>query len=335
MKPTPPALLLNRSDIAALLTLDDCIHVVESAFAAHARGQALAPGLLHTDADGGEFHLKAGGLRDPATGRTYFAAKINGGFFQNRARHDLPNIQGLIVLYDGANGVPLAVTESGLITMLRTGAATAVAAKHLARAGASTATICGVGTQGLVQLRALARVLPLRTVHAWSRDAARAQAFAAAMSRELGIDVRAASDLGAATRASEVIVTCTPARKWLLGRDHVAPGTLIAAVGADSPDKQEIEPALVAAAAVVPDLLEQSAHVGDLHHAIAAGLMTAGDIRAELGAIVAGLAPGRRNADEIVLFDSTGTALQDVAAAAAAYERAIATGRGTRFAFSA
>lgn len=330
MKSTPPALLLDRPTVGSLLALDDCITAVERAFAAHARGESLTTELLHVDGLGGEFHVKAGGLKAPTA---YFACKVNGGFFQNRARLDLPNIQGLILLYDATNGVPLAVMESATVTILRTGAATAVAAKHLARRDARVATICGVGTQGAVQLRALHRVVPLTTVHAWSRDMARAQAFAEKMSAELGLAVRPATDLGHATRASDIIVTCTPAKKWFLGREHVRPGTFIAAVGADSPDKQELEPSLVANSAVVCDITAQCAEVGDLHHAIAAGLMPRSAVRGELGAVVAGLARGRQTDAETIVFDSTGTALQDAAAAALVYEKALQSGRGSRFAF--
>jgi alanine dehydrogenase len=330
MKPTPPALLLDRATVGSLLTLDDCIAAVERAFAAHARGESLQTELLHVDGLGGEFHVKAGGLKSPTA---YFACKVNGGFFQNRARFDLPNIQGLILLYDATNGVPLAVMESATVTILRTGAATAVAAKFLARGDAHVATICGVGTQGMVQLRALTRVRTLATVHAWSRDLTRAAMFAQNMTAELGIDVRPAPDLAAATRASDVIVTCTPAKKWFLGREHVRPGTFIAAVGADSPDKQELEPALLAGSSVVCDITAQCAEVGDLHHAIAAGLMGAAAVRGELGAVVAGLALARQSDTETIVFDSTGTALQDAAAAALVYEKAVQAGRGTRFAF--
>ncbi len=330
MKPTPPALLLARDNIARVLTLDDCILAVENAFAAHARGESLAPGLLHGDGVDGEFHIKAGGLRTP---RAVFATKINGGFFQNPRRHELPAIQGLIILQDAANGVPLAVMESGLVTRLRTAAATAVAVKYLAAPDARTATICGVGNQAALQLRALLRVRPLQYIHVWSRDAARARAFAVAQAAELNINISPVDDLATATRASEIIVTCTPARKWLVGRAHVSPGTCIAAVGADSPDKQEIEPELLAASAVVTDLTTQAVDVGDLHHAIAAGIMTAHNVRAELGEIIIGKKPGRVRADETMIYDSTGTALQDAAAAWLAYERATASGLGQRFPF--
>jgi alanine dehydrogenase len=330
MKTTPPVLLLDRATVGRLLTLDDCIAAVEGAFAAHARGETLTPELMHVDGIGGEFHIKAGGMKTPAA---RFACKVNGGFFQNRARFDLPNIQGLIVLSDATNGVPLAVMESATVTILRTGAATAVAARHLARPGARVATICGVGTQGAIQLRALQRVLPLTKVYAWSRDAARATAFAEMMSAELKLDVSAARELEPATLASDIVVTCTPAKKGFIGRSHIRPGTLVAAVGADSPDKQEIEPELIAHAVVVCDLTAQCAEVGDLHHAIDRGLVSHDHVRAELGEVIAGRRPGRTNDSEIIVFDSTGTALQDAATAALVYEKAIQSGAGTRFPF--
>jgi len=316
-------LLLDHQVVSELLTLGDCIPAVEAAFAAHARGAALSPGLLHVSSDGGDFHIKAGGLRDDGA---YFCAKINGSFFNNRSQLGLPNVIGLILLCDGANGTPLAVMESGIITRLRTGAATAVAARYLARPQSSTVTICGAGVQAEVQLRALKEVLPVNRALIWSRSGA--EAFAANMRSALGIDVDAVTDLKAATRLADVIVTCTPATRWFLGREHVRPGTFIAAVGADGPGKQELEAELIARNAVVPDLLNQAVQVGELQHAVAGGL-----IRGELGAVIAGLAPGRIRDDEVIIFDSTGTALQDAAAAVAIYKKAVALGRGEAFGF--
>ncbi|UCG88906.1 MAG: ornithine cyclodeaminase family protein, partial [Gemmatimonadota bacterium] len=140
-------LLLTREDVAALLTMDDCIAAVEQAFRAHALGRSLAPGLLHGDAPDGEFHIKAGGLLEPTP---YYALKANTGFFGNVKRFGLPNIQGLILLYSAANGSPLAVMDSGGITAKRTGAATAVAAKYLARPNSAVVAVCGCGTQGRI-----------------------------------------------------------------------------------------------------------------------------------------------------------------------------------------
>jgi ornithine cyclodeaminase/alanine dehydrogenase-like protein (mu-crystallin family) len=156
----------------------------------------------------------------------------------------------------------------------------------------------------------------------------RARRFAHDMAAELGVEVVVVHDPSEAAPETTVWVTCTPAHRWILGREHVAPGAFVAAVGADSPVKQEIEPELLASGAVVADVLEQCAAFGDLHHAIASGLMRRGDVRAELADVVSGSKRGRLSADEIVVFDSTGTALQDVAAATLAYERALSSGVG-------
>jgi ornithine cyclodeaminase/alanine dehydrogenase-like protein (mu-crystallin family) len=163
-------------------------------------------------------------------------------------------------------------------------------------------------------------------------DEARAAQFAAEMSSELGVAVavvRAPSDAAAETT---IWITCTPSRHWFLGRAHVAPGAFVAAVGADNPEKQEIEPALLAENVVIADMLDQCASIGDLHHALDAGFMQRDDVRAELADIVSGKRVGRQSADEIIVFDSTGTALEDVAAAALVYERAVERGVGLRVA---
>ncbi len=323
-----PVLLLTRSEVASLLTLDDHICAVESAFRAHALGEVLKPTLMHVDAPSGEFHIKAGGVTKP---QSYFALKANGGFFQNMARHGLPNIQGVILLYDAETGSPLAVMDSMEITKKRTGAATAVAARHLATPDAHTAVICGSGNQGRIQLESIAQVRSLRKAFVYGRDQARAHAFASEMSERLSIEVIPTTDLRAALADSQICVTGTPAKKWFVAAADVPPGMFVAAVGADSPDKQELEPALVANSKLVCDILDQCAHVGELHHAIAANLVTHEHCYAQLGEILAGQKPGRTSPTEIILFDSTGTALQDVASAAAAYERALAAGAGTYF----
>ena len=291
-------LLLTRSDVADLLPMDACIEAVEHAFRLH------------------------------DLGRRYFAAKTNANFPDNPARFDLPTIQGVVLLADADNGSPLALMDSGEITALRTGAATAVAARYLARGDAAVATVCGCGRQGRIQLRALAAVRSLTRAYAVDRDPARAVTFAREMSTALGFEVSAVLDLDAAVRASDICVTCTPSKEPILHCEAAAPGVFIAAIGADNEDKQELDPALMAASAIVVDVLEQAAAIGDLHHALAAGAVATADVRAELGQVVAGVRPGRRSENEVIIFDSTGMALQDVAAAAAVYERAMRAGRG-------
>jgi len=323
-------LLLSRSDVAGLVTLDQCIAAVEDAFRQYGLGHAVTPKTLGMPCVDGGFHIKAAMLK---CSTPYFAAKLNGNFFHNRQRFAMPTIQGLIMLCDAANGHPLAVMDSIEVTILRTGAATAVAARHLARPGSKVVTICGCGNQGRVQLRALRQVLPLELVYAFDVDQNQARELASECSQQLGVRVEPVEELEPAVRRSDVCVTCTPAKKYLLHRDWVAPGTFVAAVGADNEEKQELDPRLLASSKIVADVTEQCAQIGDLHHAIAAGLMTRGDVHAELGEVVAGSKPGRTSEGEVTVFDSTGTALQDVAVAAMVYERAVEIGHDACFRF--
>ncbi len=318
-------LLLTRGEVVELLTLDECIAAVEAGFRRQAEGGAVGPGVLGLPVPDGGFHIKAAGLR---LARFYVAAKINANFPDNMARRGLPTIQGVVVLSDGETGLPLALIDSMEITALRTGAATAVAARYLARPEARVAIVVGCGRQGRIQLAALARVRPLERVHAVDADPGLAARFAREMSAQLGLDVRPAASAAEAAPGSDICVTCTPSRRPLLHRVDVTPGAFVAAVGADNEHKQELEPALMAAATIVVDSLEQCAAIGDLHHALASGAVSIGQVHAELSEVVAGRKPGRRSAEEITIFDSSGVAIEDVAAAAAVYEKAVAAGRG-------
>jgi len=318
--------ILTRSDVAHLLNLADCIKVVEEVFRLHAEGRVPPPAVLGFPVPGGGFHVKAAGLD---TDRPYFAAKINANFPGNPSRYGLPTIQGVIALFDALHGQPLALMDSIEITIQRTGAATGVAAQYLARTNATVATICGCGVQGRVQLQAIQHVRKIRQVFAVDQDVTRRDAFAREMGEVLGIDVIPVADLADAAKRSGIVVTCTPSNRPILLRADVSPGCFIAGVGADNPDKQELDPALLAGSTVVVDHLEQCLTIGDLHHAVQAGVMTGDDVHAELGEVIAGKKPGRRSEQEIVVFDSTGTALQDVAVAAMVYERALSENVGT------
>jgi ornithine cyclodeaminase/alanine dehydrogenase-like protein (mu-crystallin family) len=320
-------LVLSQRDLAAAMRFGDYVEAVAEGFRLLAEGRCASPVPTQIDVEHGAFHLKPASL---PRGAGYVAVKVNGNFPDNRVRHGLPTIQGAVLLADAGNGRPLALLDSGEITLQRTGAATAVAARHLARPEARVATICGCGAQARLQLTALRHVLDVRRAFAWDIDPAAARDFAARMGAETGLAVEPVAALREATRASDAIVTCTPARAPFLGVDDVRAGAFVAAVGADNPAKSEIHPGLMARATVVVDVLDQAVVMGDLHHAIAAGAMRAADVHAELGAVVAGARPGRRTADEIIVFDSSGTGMQDVAAAARAYEIARERGLGLR-----
>jgi len=324
--------LLRHSDIESLLSLRDCIDAVDEIFRLQGQGKIPAPGILGVRAPDGGLHVKAGLLPGD---RNYLVAKLNANFPGNNARFGLPTIQGVIVVFDAKSGAPLAILDSIDITLKRTAAASAVAAKYLARKDSSVATICGCGQQGRAQLRAVLLVLPLTKIYAFDVDERAAINYRNELSPELKIDIELVRGLPSAIQKSDVCITCTTANEFFVRKGDVRPGTFIAAVGADNEDKQEIDPALIASAKVVADSLEQSCAIGDVHHATAHGLMRKEDVYAELCEIVAGQKIGRVADDEIIVFDSTGIAIEDAVAAAAVYERALADGIGTDFDFAA
>jgi alanine dehydrogenase len=329
---TEGTLLLRRRDIEPLLTLRQCIDAVEEVFRLQGQGKIPAAGILGVKAAYGGLHIKAGLL---PRGKNYIVAKLNTNYPGNRGRSGLPTIQGLIVLCDGDNGCPLAVLDSIDITIKRTAAASAVAAKYLARKNSSVATICGCGQQARAQLRAMGTVLPLKRIYAFDVEDRATTNLATEISRELKIDIEPTRELSSAIRRSDICVTCTTSREFFVRKEDVAPGTFIAAVGADDTYKQEIDPALMASAKVVADSCGQSCTIGDTHHAVAQGLMRKEDVHAELFEIVAGHKPGRDDDDEIIIFDSTGVAIEDSVAAAAVYENARASSIGSYFEFAA
>lgn len=312
-------LILTREDIARLMTMRDYIDAVEGAFRALGEGRMHVPGVGHIPAPDGGFHIKsAAWIGEPH----YVAVKVNGNFPDNPRANGLPTIQGAILLFDGTDGRLLAIMDSIEITAMRTAAATAVAAKYLANAEAKTATIIGCGVQGRVQLLALLEVLPLETIYAHDLDRKLRDAFVEQLRAETSREIVAVDDFANGTTRSQVIVTCTPSRKSFLRPAHVAPGAFIAAVGADSHDKQELDTSLVAGARVIVDLLDQCADIGELRHAIAAGAMTSTEVAGELGDVVGRAVRPRVGPTDRVVFDSTGSAIQDVAAAGVAYARA-------------
>lgn len=322
--------VLNRSDIRSLINFKDFLDAMERVFRLYGGGQTLSTGLLHIDSLDGEFHVKAGGIQKSTDNRGYFGVKVNGGFFHNEERYGLPSIQGCILLFDATTGSPLALLGSVEITRQRTAATTTLAALHLAKKHPQTITVIGTGRQARVHLEGMVRLLKPQRVYVAGLELTNCRRLADEMSPDLNVPIEATTDVRGAVRTSGIVVTCTASRAPLFPADDVQPGTFIAAVGADAPGKQELDPDLLRRTKIVVDLTIQCVKVGELQHAISAGLLTPEKVYAELGEIVAGKKPGRLSDDEIIIFDSTGTALQDVAAAALVYERAIETSRGER-----
>jgi len=323
-------ILLSRSDVAGLLDIAECIQAVESAFLLHAQGKTIPPKILGANVPGGGFHIKTGGIR---TKLEYFVAKANANFPDNMKKHGLPTIQGVIIVCNAENGQLLAVMDSIEITIVRTGAATAVAAQYLSRPDSSVATICGCGNQGRISLKALLKVRNIELVYAFDSDFAQSEKYTEQFSKEHNIRIIPVYDLKRALRESDICITCTPSSTPLLFREDIRPGTFIAAVGADNEFKQEIDAGLIASCKLIADLKEQSATIGDFHHALTKGYVTMSHMHAELGEIIAGKKSGRTSDDEIIVFDSTGTGLQDVASAVIVYEKALQKKCGLKFAF--
>jgi ornithine cyclodeaminase/alanine dehydrogenase len=325
-------LLLGRSDVRGFLSLTEYIDAVEMIFRRQGEGQIPPSGILGVRTQSGGLHVKTARLTGA---KNYIVAKLNTNFPQNYARFGLPAIQGVIVLYDADDGRALAILDSMEITIRRTAAATAVAAKYLARKNSSVTAICGCGEQGHAHFHALSLMFPLRKVYAFDIDPNASQRLAAQLSPESGADIEPVRCLPGAIQRCDIVVTCTPATEFYVHKEHVAPGTFIAAVGADDSHKQEIDPALLSSAKVVTDNLEQVCSIGDTHHAITKGLIRKEDVYAELSEVVAGKKAGRINETDIIVFDSTGVAIEDAAAATVVYEKALIAGIGNYFEFAA
>jgi ornithine cyclodeaminase/alanine dehydrogenase len=310
-------LLFNRSSFEALLNMQDYISAVEQAHRLHAEGKIIETNLVHADAPNGEYHIKTGGLIGD---NAYYGLKANGGFFNNQRNYSLPNILGVIYLSDANNAYPLAIFESSLISKMRTAAATAVAAKYLAPKGPLRLAVIGYGNQAEAQIEALHCVTDIASISISGRDEEKARLFASNTADKYRIPVTYTSTEEACKQAN-TIITCTPSTSYLVQTAWVNKGTFIAAVGADSPGKNELEPSIFSKAKVVGDITSQIVKVGEAQHAIQQGIISRENIHGELGELISGKIEGRTSADEVTIYDSTGTAIQDIACAAYIYEK--------------
>jgi ornithine cyclodeaminase len=325
-----PVNILTEADLRDLVPLDiAAVDCVEDAFRALATMPVVMPPILRLDIPEhrGEVDVKTAYV----PGLASFAIKISPGFFGN-PEIGLPSTNGMMVVLSAHTGlVEALLLDNGYLTDVRTAAAGAVAARQLARKDAQVAAIIGAGMQARMQLRALALVRPLSAARIWARDGARAAALAAEMTDLLRIPVTAADTIAGAVSGADVIVTTTPTEVPLLDDAMVQKGQHITAMGSDAEHKSEIAPALVARAVYVADRLTQTRRFGELHHAIAAGLLDPAAEFPELGQIVAGQQAGRNAPDQITLADLTGTGIQDTAIAALAVARARRAGAGQNF----
>lgn len=306
------------SRIRPVLADLDLVDAIAAGFEAFSKGLVEVPPvgeLLFPDRNG-EMHIKYGAIR----GDDVFVVKVATGFFGNPAR-GLPPFGGCMLVLSQETGMVVAVLlEEGELTNHRTAAAGAVAARCLAPREVETIGICGTGFQARLQAEYLKRVTPCRNLVVWGRDRAKAEAAAADIA-ELGFSTDVAETPAALAARANLIVTTTAAHRPILHAADIRPGTHITAMGSDTPDKSELEPALLGRAdRVVADSLAQCRERGEISHALKAGVLTA-DAIVELGAVVADPVRGRPSEDAITIADLTGVAVQDIVIAKAVVER--------------
>ena len=306
--------IVTEAELRAAVGLDlTTIDIIEQAFAALAKGGVVMPPILSMDlhAANGEVDVKTAYI----PGFDGFAIKVSPGFFDN-PKLGLPSLNGLMILFSAKTGLVEALfLDNGYLTDIRTAAAGAVAARHLAPAHVETAGVIGTGVQARLQMQAAHLVRPFARVLVHGRDMDKARACAADLARALGITAEATADPAALVAESQLVVTTTPARTPVLKADWLHPGLHITAIGSDQTGKNEIEPAaLMAADAYVCDRVSQCEVSGELEAALASGIWTKGT-PAELGEVITGAKPGRTSPDAITICDLTGTGVQDTAIA--------------------
>ncbi|MBN2906744.1 MAG: ornithine cyclodeaminase family protein [Rhodobacteraceae bacterium] len=309
-------IIVPEKEIAGLISAEECFDAVEAVFAAMARGEAynfpvIREAIGHADA---LYGFKSGFDRAGLV-----LGLKSGGYWPGNAAKGLTNHQSTVVLFDADSGRPHALVGGNLLTALRTAAASAVSIKHLARPDARVLGMVGAGHQSAYQMRAAVAQRDFDKVVGWNFHPEMLSRLAET-AEDLGLPFEAVSleELGA---QADVIITITSSFAPLLMDAHIRPGTHLACMGTDTKGKQEVEAAILARARVFTDEVAQSVSIGEAQHAVAAGVIGEADI-CQIGAVIAGLAPGRSSEDEITLFDGTGVGLQDLAVAARAVDLA-------------
>jgi ornithine cyclodeaminase/alanine dehydrogenase-like protein (mu-crystallin family) len=325
-------LVLSHHDVLAALPPQECAQAMAAVLAEQARGETFMPlrSVMMPPGAAGFMGLMPGWRGGPTGGAAAFGLKAVCIMPGNPAR-GMDAHQGLVTLFDPQTGVPTAILDASAITEVRTAAVTAVATSVLARPDARTLAILGAGPQARAHLRALAQVRPFEQVHVYAPTEAHARALAGSDGASGKLTVSVARTAQEALRDADVVVTATSSREPVLRSGWLKPGAHLNAVGASSPQAREIDTATVAASALFCDSRESLRNeAGEFRLAIAEGLIAGEEhVRAELGEVLAGTAPGRRDGSELTLFRSLGLAIEDLAAAQRAVAAATEAGLGT------
>ena len=319
-------IILSQNEVKSCLPMSEAIRAVREAYIAFAKGRVKMPPVMHLDVSqyNGEVDIKSGYIEDLGL----IGTKIASGFYENY-KLGLPPGIAVIILMDLKTSMPVAIMDGTYVTAYRTGAAGAVAAKALARKDSNIIGVVGAGTQARMQVLALREVFSLKKIKVWDINTTERDRYVEEMSEQLKIPIEPAEDIKNAVTETDIIVTVTPSRKALVMKEWIQEGVHINAIGADGPGKQELDPFIVKRAdKIVVDSLNQCRIIGEIQHALADGLITEDDVYAEIGKILIGEKIGRETNEEITLFDATGLAAQDIAAANIVYKQAKEKGIG-------
>ncbi|MEM0450254.1 MAG: ornithine cyclodeaminase family protein [Nitrososphaerota archaeon] len=305
---------VRDDEVASAIPMREVIDAVERGFALYSLRRVRMPQRVRTDVPEHNGAILLMPCLVPEL--EVYSVKYVTVYPDNPSR-GLPTIFAALLISDPRTGEPKVLAEARAATGLRTGAATAVSIKHLARRDAENLGIIGCGYQARWQLRAAAEVMRCSAVRAYDVVRQRAEELASEASRELGLEVRVSDTAEEVVRRSDVVITATTSRTPFVKKQWVRPGTHFSAIGAFTPEMAELEAELVASSKVYVDSLEAAKEeAGDIIQAVAKGLMRWEDVRAEIGEVVAGLKKGRENDEEVTVFKSVGIAVQDAAVAA-------------------
>ncbi len=325
-------LLLNKTDVGSLVDLDAVQAAVEDGYRSFQKGLVSQPDFidLHRPGGDGGMDVKAG--VDAGSGR--MSIKASSGGYKFNPEKGLPTGINLVTLYDADTSAVLCVMDGTYITGCRTAAAGAISVKYMARKDASKIAILGAGNQGRRQLRAIARVRDLTDVYVWSFHEESEKQYVEEMGKELGLTMHPCKTPEEAVRNADIVVTTTHGyRGFVVEKAWLKPGTHIAAIGTDTPGKEEVAPDVMASARVICDSINFCKARGDMQHPLKLGLMHLEDIAGEIGEVILGEKPGRENDEQITVFDTVGMPIQDVAMANAIYQGALEKGIGTWYDF--
>jgi len=306
--------VLNEAQIRKAVSLEDAIAAMERAFIAYSLKQASLPSVIHLDVPDqkGEVHIKAGYLY----GEREYVVKVASGFWENRKK-DLPISGGMMLAFSSETGFPAAILlDNCYLTELRTAAAGAVAAKYMASNFVEQVAVIGAGVQGRFQIEALARVCSFERLKVYDHHRSNTDRYVAEMKDRVRAEISAAETPQEALEGSRIVITATPSRTPVIFGDWVEPGTHITAMGSDGSDKQELDVSVLKKAnRIIADSIPQCSRLGEIHHALRAGVLKESNIAGELGEVVSGHIPGRLTQNEITICDLTGIGVQDAAIA--------------------